>query len=68
LIFVTEFRSQEEQGVTPMVSSAEALKFVIFLADADVLFDCALGLYDVDLVLMVAQYSQVCDLVSPFFA
>ncbi|KAF9363866.1 hypothetical protein BGX34_003149 [Mortierella sp. NVP85] len=36
----------------------EALKFTIFLADVDRLFDVALGMYDFALVLMVAQWSQ----------
>jgi elongator complex protein 1 len=36
----------------------DALKFTIFLADVDRLFDVALGMYDFGLVLMVAQWSQ----------
>ncbi|KAF9995387.1 hypothetical protein BGZ80_001407 [Entomortierella chlamydospora] len=36
----------------------DALKFAIFLADVDRLFDVALGMYDFTLVLMVAQWSQ----------
>ncbi|CAG8467741.1 8600_t:CDS:10 [Gigaspora rosea] len=36
----------------------DAIKFAIFLVDADRLFDVALGLYDFGLVLMVAQQSQ----------
>lgn len=36
----------------------EAVKYVIFLADADKLFDVALGMYDFSLVLMIAQYAQ----------
>ncbi|KAG0045887.1 hypothetical protein BGZ83_008909 [Gryganskiella cystojenkinii] len=36
----------------------DALKFTIFLADVDRLFDVALGMYDFALVLMVAQWSQ----------
>lgn len=35
-----------------------ALKHLIFLADADALFDVALGLYDLELVLLVARHSQ----------
>ncbi|KND02563.1 Elongator subunit IKI3 [Spizellomyces punctatus DAOM BR117] len=35
-----------------------ALKYVIFLADVDKLYDVALGMYDFPLVLMVAQHSQ----------
>ncbi|CAG8791350.1 36001_t:CDS:1, partial [Racocetra persica] len=36
----------------------DAIKFAIFLVDADRLFDVALGMYDFSLVLMVAQQSQ----------
>lgn len=34
------------------------MKYVIFLVDADRLFDTALGMYDFSLVLMVAQHAQ----------
>ncbi|KAL1924120.1 uncharacterized protein VTP21DRAFT_7155 [Calcarisporiella thermophila] len=36
----------------------DALKYAIFLVDADSLYDVALGMYDFSLVLMVAQQSQ----------
>ncbi|KAF9237879.1 pol II transcription elongation factor [Melanogaster broomeanus] len=36
----------------------DAVKYIIFLVDADKLFDTALGMYDFSLVLMVAQYAQ----------
>ncbi|CAD6977243.1 hypothetical protein A4X06_0g1276 [Tilletia controversa] len=36
----------------------EAVRYVIFLADADKLFDIALGTYDFALVLMVAQHAK----------
>lgn len=36
----------------------DAVKYIIFLADADKLFDIALGMYDFSLVLLIAQYSQ----------
>ena len=36
----------------------KALKYLIFLVDVDALFNAALGMYDFDLVLMVAQRSQ----------
>ncbi|OZJ05806.1 hypothetical protein BZG36_00877 [Bifiguratus adelaidae] len=36
----------------------DALKYTIFLCDVDQLYDVALGLYDFNLVLMVAQQSQ----------
>ncbi|KAH6910413.1 pol II transcription elongation factor [Coprinopsis sp. MPI-PUGE-AT-0042] len=36
----------------------EAVKYVIFLVDAERLFDIALGMYDFSLVLMIAQHAQ----------
>ena len=36
----------------------DAVKYIIFLVDANVLFDLALGMYDFSLVLMVAQHAQ----------
>ena len=36
----------------------DAIKYIIFLSDADKLFNLALGMYDFALVLMIAQHSQ----------
>jgi elongator complex protein 1 len=36
----------------------KAIKYLIFLADVNLLFNVALGIYDFPLVLMVAQHSQ----------
>ena len=36
----------------------EALKFLLYMVDVNVLFDVALGTYDFDLVMMVAEKSQ----------
>ncbi|KAF8627641.1 hypothetical protein AX15_004335 [Amanita polypyramis BW_CC] len=36
----------------------DAVKYIIFLVDVDVLFNTALGMYDFSLVLMIAQHSQ----------
>ena len=36
----------------------DALKYLMFLVDVNELFDVALGLYDFELVLMVAEKSQ----------
>lgn len=36
----------------------EAVKYVIFLVDANQLFDTALGMYDFSLVIMIAQHAQ----------
>ena len=36
----------------------EALKYLLFLVDVNEMYDIALGTYDFDLVLMVAEKSQ----------
>jgi hypothetical protein len=36
----------------------DAVKYIIFLVDADTLFDLALGMYDFSLVLLIAQHTQ----------
>ena len=36
----------------------DAVRYIIFLVDADTLFDVALGMYDFSLVLLVAQHAQ----------
>lgn len=36
----------------------EAIKYIIFLSNVNQLYDVALGMYNFQLVLMVAQYSQ----------
>ena len=40
------------------VMAEEALKYLLFLVDVNELYDVALGTYDFDLVLMVAEKSQ----------
>ncbi len=40
------------------ISAEKALEYVCWLAEVDKLFDVALGMYDFELVLMVAQKSQ----------
>lgn len=47
-----EFSDTEPQLVE------DAVKYIIFLVDADRLFDTALGMYDFSLVLMIAQHAQ----------
>jgi elongator complex protein 1 len=43
----------------------DAVKYIIFLVDANTLFDIALGMYDFPLVLMIAQHAQkVANLIS----
>lgn len=39
-------------------TAEEAVKYIIFLADADKLFDVALGMYDYTLTLMIAQHAK----------
>lgn len=41
-----------------VVSSHEALKYLLYLVNVNELYDVALGMYDFDLVLFVAQQSQ----------
>lgn len=45
----------------------DAVKYIIFLSDANKLFDLALGMYDFPLVLMVAQQSQKVSRRPPAF-
>ena len=40
------------------VTSEEALKYVLFLVDVNQMYDIALGMYDFNLVLMLAEKSQ----------
>ena len=40
------------------MSPEEALKYLLFLVDVNEMYDVALGTYDFDLVLMVAEKSQ----------
>ena len=45
----------------------EAVKYIIFLVDANQLFDTALGMYDFSLVIMIAQHAQKVSLFSLYF-
>jgi len=45
----------------------DAVKYIIFLVDADTLFDVALGMYDFSLVLLVAQHAQKVPSLEDFF-
>lgn len=51
-------RIAESNGTTMTVSSQEALKYLLYLVNVNDLYDVALGLYDFDIVLFVAQKSQ----------
>lgn len=44
----------------------EAVKYIIFLVDANSLFDTALGMYDFSLVLMIAQHAQKVKFLAHF--
>ena len=44
----------------------DAVKYIIFLVDANTLFNLALGMYDFSLVLMIAQHAQKVGELSPF--
>jgi elongator complex protein 1 len=50
---------------TSLEEAESALKYLIFLADADKLYNVALGMYDFQLVVMVAQFSQKVGLSFP---
>ena len=39
----------------------DAVKYIIFLVNADQLFDTALGMYDFSLVLIIARHAQKVD-------
>ena len=49
-------KQEAEKKKGPTVD--EVLEYAIFLVDVNKLFDVALGMYDFDLVMMVAQKSQ----------
>lgn len=51
---------QDEGGssVTGYPSVDEALNYILYLVDVNSLYDVALGTYDFDLVIMVAEKSQ----------
>jgi elongator complex protein 1 len=52
-----------DSGATP--ESAEiAVEHICFLADVNKLYDTALGLYDLELTLLVAQQSQKVGAIS----
>ncbi len=46
------------------ITLEEALKYLLFLVDVNEMYDVALGTYDFDLVLMVAEKSQKVCLIT----
>lgn len=53
MYFIINYRLDQNLNL-----AEDAVKYAIFLVDADKLFDVALGMYDFSLVLLVAQQSQ----------
>jgi elongator complex protein 1 len=49
---------EEQKGAKLSVSSDDALNYLFYIVDVYELFDVALGLYDFELVMLVAQKSQ----------
>ncbi|XP_045501016.1 putative elongator complex protein 1 [Colias croceus] len=58
LLIIKELKNEELNGIRLPVSSDEALKYLLYIVDVNKLFDVALGMYDFDLVLLVANKSQ----------
>ncbi|XP_067666360.1 elongator complex protein 1-like [Haliotis asinina] len=56
LTLVKSLREKRKEEVS--VTAEETLKYLLFLVDVNELYDVALGSYDFDLVLMVAEKSQ----------
>jgi elongator complex protein 1 len=50
--------SKVTSSASANITGESALKYVCWLVDVDKLYDVALGMYDFDLVIMVAQKSQ----------
>ncbi|KAL4228237.1 hypothetical protein ACF0H5_013670 [Mactra antiquata] len=51
-------RLRDCQNESPEISAEDTLKYLLFLVDVNELYDVALGTYDFDLVMMVAEKSQ----------
>lgn len=58
LLIIKELKVQESSGAKLPVGSDEALKYLLYMVDVNQLFDVALGMYDFELVLLVAYKSQ----------
>lgn len=55
---VRQTELNEPDGKVTVVSAQEALKYLLYLVNVNDLYDVALGMYDFELVLFVAQKSQ----------
>ncbi|CAH0758252.1 unnamed protein product [Diatraea saccharalis] len=58
LFLIKQLKLKESGGSKLPVGSDEALKYLLYMVDVNQLFDVALGMYDFDLVLLVANKSQ----------
>ncbi|KAG6444956.1 hypothetical protein O3G_MSEX003635 [Manduca sexta] len=58
LTIIKDLKLKETNGKKLPVGSDEALKYLLYMVDVNHLFDVALGMYDFDLVLLVANKSQ----------
>ena len=58
LRLVRDLRGRGGSSETKPVTAEKALKYLLFLVDVNELYDVALGTYDYELVLMVAEKSQ----------
>lgn len=58
------FVQSDNPNKNAVISPADALKYLLFLVDVNEMFDVALGTYDFDLVLMVAEKSQKVNIYS----
>lgn len=50
--------SESKEFLARSISSEDALKYLLYLVDVNVLFDTALGMYDFELAMLVASKSQ----------
>lgn len=56
---INELRKLEATaGDVEFITSDEALKYLLYIVDVNVLFDTALGMYDFDLTMFIASKSQ----------
>lgn len=58
LLKLKTLREKEMQGIKSKVSFDEAFKYILYLIDVDEVYKIALGMYDFDLALVVANKSQ----------
>ncbi|GBP91737.1 A disintegrin and metalloproteinase with thrombospondin motifs 7 [Eumeta japonica] len=58
LTIIKELKKLETSGSKLPVGSDESLKYLLYMVDVNDLFDIALGMYDFDLVLLIAAKSQ----------